>query len=207
MGLVQSVSGSNGTNGTNGTTSSTSSTGSTSSTSSTGTVSNVTGTVEKVVKGSVSWKMATKALCQSLGGSAGIAQLKTKFAAQVAGVTTTNIKKLSLACSRRRLSDEGRRLTSTATLSYEVKVAAGATVNAATVQNNINAMSKNTWKTIIESAATAAGISGVTVDTSTMTITATTTSTVSSSDSSFAGQLSTCSLPVTLFLLAWKQFA
>merc|ERR1712203_446235 len=172
-----------------------------------GTVSNITDTVEKIVKGSVSWKMATKALCQQLGGSAGIAQLKTKFAAQVNGITSTNIKKLSLACSRRRLSDEGRRLTSTATLSYEVKVAAGATVNAATVQNNINAMSKNTWKTIIETAATAAGISGVTVDTSTMTITAATTSTVSSSDSSFAGQLSTCSLPVTLFLLAWKQFA
>jgi len=142
-----------------------------------------------------------------LAGSSGITQLKNKFAAQVTGVTTSNIKALTLSCSRRRLSDEARRLTSTATLNYEVKIPAGATVNAATVQNNINSMTKNTWKTLIEAAATAAGISGVTVDVSTMTITAATTSTVSSSDSSFAGQLSTCGLPVTLLLVAWKQFA
>jgi len=197
--LVQTVSGSNGTTGTTGTSAAT--TGSTSSSSTTGAAD----TVAKIVSGQLAFKI-NKTQCEELRSKA-ISKLKEKFANLVNGVTTSNIEDLTLQCGRRRLSGESRRLTEvTATLKYKIKVAAGSAINAATVQANVNALTTTNWKTIIEAAAAAAGVTGVSIDVSTIAITAATTANAPSTDTSLAGELSIWSLPLTFLLMAWKQY-
>lgn len=168
-------------------------------------------TIKQTVSGSVKFTVASHALCEALKVHANT-KLINKFEAAIGKFrfNESSIDKITLSCAR-RLSDETRRLLSTATMAYMITVPVASTTSGDQIKTLINGLTPASWASVVNSAATDVGISGwISVSASSFILTAATTTTITTSansDSSFAGKIKLWSLPVTLLLMAWNQFS
>jgi len=107
--------------------------------------------------------MATKKECDDLGSTKGITGMKNMLRALGGLGSSFSLSKIAVTvkcAAARRLSVEGRRLTSSykGTMAYTITVPKGSTVSADKVKTTLNSVTDSTWKSSVKSYADAQGV-------------------------------------------------
>merc|ERR1712187_583439 len=141
-------------------------------------------TAQKLIKGKLTFDVASQAQCNNLAGTAGVNGLKSMLSTASGGIATANVAVTVTCTAKRRLSD-GRRLTAyTAAVAYVIPVPAGSTITAEAAKTSLTAIDNAGWTTRITNSMSTAGI---TVNVTNMVKTDPTVTTVS--DVSFAASI------------------
>merc|ERR1712061_148980 len=115
-------------------------------------------TAQKLIKGKLTFDVASQAQCNNLAGTAGVNGLKSMLSTASGGIATANVAVTVTCTAKRRLSD-GRRLTAySAAVAYTITVPAGSAITAEAAKTSLTAISASDWATKVTTAMTAAGI-------------------------------------------------
>jgi len=120
-----------------------------------------TSTAAKKVSGSLSLTLATKKQCDDLastGGKTAMQKMLRDKAGLASNFDLTKIGVTVTCTANRRLSSEGRRLsTYTGKVGYTITVPAGHSVSATKVANSLNAVTADKWKSAVQTYASKEG--------------------------------------------------
>merc|ERR1712217_849253 len=125
--------------------------------------------------------------CKDLGSTKGITGMKNMLRDRGGLPSGFDLSKIAVTVScaaARRLSVEGRRLTSyKGTLAYTITVPVGSTVSADKIKTTLNNVADSTWKSSVKSYADAQGVK---VTVTALTVTKAGVTTTNTNDASFA---------------------
>jgi len=118
--------------------------------------------VKQKITGTLKATVGTQAQCDKMKTTDGVDAIKTMLADSTGGAVKKDKVAATVTCgSRRRLSDGRRMATVTATIAYTMETANKALGDAA--KASLTAVTNDSWKTKLQAALVAKGITGVTV--------------------------------------------